>query len=167
MNLHRPVAVSVIVTLSLGAGGGTLAGDVDVTGTWKLLSSVRKVVATGETSNSYGDRPTGWLTYGPEGRMTFIAVYNGRPRPESIAKTTDEERIRLYNTMVAYSGTYSVSGSIVTHRTDTSWNEVWTGDSQIRDLERRGDRLVLTTRPAPFSGDGRESVVTLTFEKVK
>jgi hypothetical protein len=37
----------------------------------------------------------------------------------------------------------------------------------IRDIKKEGDRLVYTTKPAPFSGDGKMSVTTLAWEKVK
>jgi Lipocalin-like domain len=47
------------------------------------------------------------------------------------------------------------------------WNEVWTGTTVIRDVTRDGDKLIYTTRPAPFSGDGKMSVVTVVWEKVK
>jgi hypothetical protein len=44
---------------------------------------------------------------------------------------------------------------------------IWTGTTVIRDLTRDGDKLIYTTRPAPFSGDGKMSVVTVVWERVK
>ena len=78
----RPIAAILIpALLAAGAAG---SAEIDVTGTWKLVSSTRKIVATGQTLDSYGPRPTGWLIYGPEGRMTYLLVYADRPRPRSI-----------------------------------------------------------------------------------
>jgi hypothetical protein len=37
----------------------------------------------------------------------------------------------------------------------------------IRELKREGDKLVYSSPAAPFSGDGRMSVVTLVWEKVQ
>ena len=37
----------------------------------------------------------------------------------------------------------------------------------IRDLKKEGDKLVYTARPAPFFQDGKMSVVTVVWEKVK
>ncbi|MFE1599888.1 lipocalin-like domain-containing protein [Methylobacterium sp. ID0610] len=139
----------------------------DIIGTWRLVSSTRKIIDTGEEINTYGERPTGWINYDRSGRMMALIVNEGRPRPESIEKMTDAERIRLFKSVLAYSGTYSFDGKSVDHKIDTSWNEVWTGTTQIRDVERQGDRLIYKTRPAPFSGDGRMSVVTLIWQKVQ
>ena len=36
-----------------------------------------------------------------------------------------------------------------------------------RRNKRHADKLIYTTRPAPFSGDGKMSVVTVVWEKVK
>jgi hypothetical protein len=69
--------------------------------------------------------------------------------------------------MVAYGGTYKFDGNKVEHHIDISWNEVWTGTTVIRDLKKEGDKLVYTGRAAPFSGDGKMSLVTLVWEKVQ
>jgi Lipocalin-like domain len=69
--------------------------------------------------------------------------------------------------MVAYGGTYKFDGNKVEHHIDISWNEVWTGTTVIRDLKKEGDKLVYTGRAAPFSGDGKMSLVTLIWEKVQ
>ena len=69
--------------------------------------------------------------------------------------------------MLAYGGTYKFDGNKVEHHIDISWNEVWTGTTVIRDLKKEGDKLVYTSRAAPFSSDGKMSVVTLVWEKVK
>ena len=81
----------------------------EVVGTWTLVSSTRKVVATGEESSTYGVHPTGTIMYGPDGRMIVLIVHDKRPKPDSIAKTSDADRIGLFKSMVAYIGTYSIS----------------------------------------------------------
>ncbi len=139
----------------------------DVVGTWTLVSSTRKVVATGEESSTYGEHPTGTIVYGRDGRMIVLIVHDKRPKPESIGKTTDADRIALFKTMVAYSGTFSISGDTITHTIDASWNEVWTGTKTVRDVKRDGDQLIYTTKPAPASTDGKISIVTLIWQKVR
>jgi len=69
--------------------------------------------------------------------------------------------------MLAYGGTYKFDGKSMEHHIDISWNEWWTGTTVIRDVRKEGDKLIYTTRPAPFSGDGKMSVTTLIYEKVK
>jgi hypothetical protein len=55
----------------------------------------------------------------------------------------------------------------IEHHIDISWNELWTGTTVIRDIKKEGDRVVFTTKPAPFPRDGKMSVYTLVWEKVK
>jgi hypothetical protein len=99
--------------------------------------------------------------------MLVLIVTDGRPKPESVEKITDQDRAKLFRTMTAYGGTYEFDGRTVQHHIDISWNEVWTGTTVIRELKREGDKLVYSSPAAPFSGDGRMSVVTLVWEKVQ
>ncbi|MBA9068427.1 hypothetical protein FHR71_002168 [Methylobacterium sp. RAS18] len=145
----RTVGVAALIAITVQSAHAIEADEV--IGTWKLVSSTRKVLDTNEEINTYGGaHPNGWITYGKDGRVTAIVAYEGRTRPSSIEKMTDQERINLFKTFFAYSGTYNLEGNSVTHNIDTSWNEVWTGTSQVRDIEKRGDKLIYTTRPAPF-----------------
>ena len=153
--------------LCLNVTAAQALGSEEILGTWKFVSSTRKVLETNEEFNTYGPHPTGWINYGRDGRVMALIVNDDRPKPESIEKMTDADRIKLFKTVLAYSGTYSFDGKSVAHKIDTSWNEVWTGTTQIREVERQGDRLIYRTRPAPFSGDGRMSVVTLIWEKAR
>jgi Lipocalin-like domain len=47
-----------------------------------------------------------------------------------------------------YGGTYTYDGSKVVHHLDLSWNEVWAGTTNIRDVQRDGDRIIYVARPA-------------------
>jgi hypothetical protein len=69
--------------------------------------------------------------------------------------------------MSAYGGTYSFDGKKVEHHIDLAWNEVWAGTTVIRDVKVEGNRVTYTTRPTPFSGDGKMSVISLVWEKVE
>ena len=68
--------------------------------------------------------------------------------------------------MLAYGGTYDFDGKKVEHHVDMSWNELRSGTTVIRDVNKENDRLVYTTRLAPHASDGKMSVVTLVWEKV-
>ena len=108
----------------------------DIHGTWRLASATRKIVDTNETLDAYGGpRPSGWLTYGKDGRMMVICAFEGRTKPIANDKMTDEDRIHLHKTFFAYAGTYTLDGQRITHAIDTSWNEAWSGTSQVRDVE--------------------------------
>jgi hypothetical protein len=79
---------------------------------------------------------------------------------------TDQQRADLFRSTLAYGGTYTFDDAKVEHHIDISWNEVWTGTTVTREIKREGEKLIYTTRPAPFSSDGKMSVVTVVFEKI-
>ena len=61
--------------------------------------------------------------YGNDGRMLVLNLSSGRPKPDSLESITDEQRVQLFRTMVAYGGTYTIDGQSVSHHIDISWNE--------------------------------------------
>lgn len=146
-----------------------LAEDLVLEGTYKLISSTRKILSTGETVDAYGKHPTGYISYGRDGRMSTLIVWDkdDRPSPKSVEEITDEQRVGLFRTMLAYGGTYTSDGHTVSIHIDISSNQAWTGTTLTRDVRMDGDKLVYTTRPAPFSADGKVSVVTLLLERVR
>ena len=84
-----------------------LAGENPLLGTWKLKSFVREILPTGEKYNQFGEHPSGYLSYSADGRMYAILTADNRLTPHDVAPT-DEERVKLHQTMNAYAGTYSV-----------------------------------------------------------
>jgi hypothetical protein len=159
-------ALIVAVFVALLALSPAAAGE-DLSGTYKLISSKRQIVETGEVLDTWGANPQGFISYGKDGRMLALIVTDDRPKPESVEKITDQDRAKLFRTMTAYGGTYEFDGNTVQHHIDISWNEVWTGTTVVRELKREGDKLVYSSPAAPFSSDGRMSVVTLVWEKVQ
>ena len=69
--------------------------------------------------------------------------------------------------MNAYGGTYELRGDSIEHHIDIAANESRVGSTEIRRVERDGDRLIYTTNPQPFSADGKLSVITLVWEKLR
>lgn len=132
-------------------------------GTWKLKSHV-VTTAAGVRSTPYGESPTGYLSYGVDGRMQVIGVANRRTPPSGPSPTGDE-RLALYDTMFAYAGRYSIEADKVIHHVDISWNEVWTGTDQTRFFVVSGGTLTLTTRIADPT-TGTESHYSVVWERV-
>jgi hypothetical protein len=135
-------------------------------GTWRLVSDVRKDVQTGATTDNFGKHPQGFLSYAQDGRMSAIEVAEQRLKPTDLAKLGDADRAALFKTMLAYAGTFSFDGKVVTHHVDISWNNNWTGTDQIRNVRFEGNRLYITTNPQPSPIDGKLTIGTLTWEKV-
>ena len=158
------LSISVLIFLN---SNSAKAGNEELYGTWRLVSLTRQVIATGETSDLLGKAPQGFINYGPDGRVLVIIGAEKRPKPTVIEKMTDQERVDLFKSMLAYGGTYKYDGKTVTHHIDISWNENWTGTSQVRNVKLEGRRLILSTNPAPNALDGKVGISVLTWERVQ
>ncbi|MGA9915909.1 lipocalin-like domain-containing protein [Paraburkholderia sp.] len=135
-------------------------------GTWKLQSFTDEDLATGEKTDLFGAHPSGYLSYGSDGRMCAILVKEGRKAPDTLVPT-EAERVDLYNGFIAYAGTYSIEGDKVSHHIDTSWNQSWTGTTQVRQFRIDGNALYIKTLPAKNPLTGKESSAVLVWIKVE
>lgn len=90
-------------------------------GTWKMVSWQREVLATGEQFDALGPDPVGFINYGPDGRMFAIVIQRDRAAPAGPVPS-DAEKLRLFNSMLAYAGTYTLHEEKVVHHIDASWN---------------------------------------------
>ena len=109
----------------------TMTGEgisATIVGTWRMLSWRRVLVGTGEETDPLGPSPFGYINYSPDGRLMVFVLKSGRPRPTS-TPPTDEEKLALFDTLLAYVGTYTVEQDRVIHKIDGSWNELWTESS--------------------------------------
>ena len=141
-----------------------LNGDL-LLGSWRMTSWMTRDVATGERKEALGEQPQGSVVYTPE-RVTFLIIRNNRKRPERLPPS-DEDKIALFDTMFAYSGSYTVEPDRVVHHVDMSWNEAWSGTEQVRFCNVDEDTLTYTSAPAPNPFDGREVVHEVTYVREK
>ena len=153
---------ALLLALPLAA----LAAESDLHGTWKLVSATRKVMDTGQVEQYRGTAPKGYTMFGRDGRFLSFTVSEKRPKPESVAKMTDQQRIELFNTMNAYAGTYKLDGNKLTYRFDLTHNEV-TERASVREIKIEGRKLTIVNEPAPATIDGKLSQVTTVWEKVE
>jgi hypothetical protein len=135
-------------------------------GTWRMVSWKREVVATGEQSDAVGPEPVGYINYGADGRFYALVVSRDRPRPATLPPS-DDEKVKLFSTMLAYAGTYTVDAEKAVHHVDASWNEVWTGTDQVRFYKLDGDKLSITGARAPDPYTGQEIIHRIEFERVR
>ena len=134
-------------------------------GAWTLRSDSREILATGEKGPLLGVRPTGTLIYTTDGRMMAMVLSDGRKKPVAPI-ASDAEAVALFRTVVAYAGRYTVEADRILHHVEQSWNETWTGTDLVRFYKLDGNRLALTTAPAPNPRDGAMSVSTLVWERL-
>jgi hypothetical protein len=123
-----------------------------ILGSWRMTSWVTTDVATGERQDALGQNPRGTVVYTPE-RVVFLILKNNRARPEQLPPS-DEEKIALFDTMFAYSGSYTVESDRVVHHVDLSWNEAWTGTDQVRFCKVDEHTLTYTSSPARTRSTG-------------
>ena len=142
-----------------------MAEPKDLLGTWRMLSWKKKTVSSGETVDAHGPNPVGYITYGADGRMHAIVVRRDRPAPETLPPT-DTEKLRLFDSMLAYAGTYTLDDEKVIHHVDVSWNQAFTKTDLIRFYKLANGILTITAAPAIDPYSGKEVIHQMEFRKV-
>ena len=165
--------LSIISLLSFGTAASAQEGRASsdsqrLLGTWKLVSYVGQEVPSGVGSNVMGPRPSGFINYGPDGRMIVLIVGSDRRKPAGTVATQVEAQ-HLIRSMLAYAGTYTVDGDArtVTHHVEISGDQSRSGTDQVRTYTFNGDRLTLITQASNDPATGRRTVRTLVWEKMK
>jgi len=133
--------------------------------TWRMVSWKREIVTTGEQTDALGPEPMGYINYGADGRFYALVVSRNRPGPASLPPSTDE-KIRLFDSMLAYAGTYTLDDEKAVHHVDASWNQAWTGTDQVRFYKLDGDRLTITGASAKDPYTGQDTIYRIEFDRV-
>jgi len=157
------VTVGLLFILPHAAAAQDLA--TQLTGVWKLTSSMVKQLDTGATAPLFGERPGGVAVFTRGGHFTWGWVGDGRKAPAGPIPS-DVERVALYNTSAFGSGTYRVEGSTVSLRYDSSWNQSWTGTERKAQMQVSGKTLTWTSPPFK-SLDGKDVIAISTLERVE
>jgi Lipocalin-like domain len=134
-------------------------------GSWRMTSWRKESVATGETVDALGPDPQGFITYTADGRVSVIVVPRDRKAPASLPPS-DAEKVRLFDSLFAYAGTYTLDHDKVVHHLDTTWNQAWSGTDQVRFYKLAGKRLSIHGAPAPDPFTGQDVIHRVEFEKV-
>ena len=143
------------------------AAESDLYGTWKLVSLNSKLMDSGQVDQPRGKAPTGYVSFTPDGRVTGIIVNDTRPKPESVAKLTDQQRVDLFKTMNAYAGTYKLEGNKLTYSYDVTHNQMSGQRARVREIKLEGRKLTMVNEAAPGVSDGKMRSTTTVWEKVQ
>ena len=135
-------------------------------GSWVLLSIETQDKETNEKNNLLGAHPYGYLSYGADCRMYVILTKESRVAPAQLV-ATDEESIGLYRGLISYAGTYSVDGSNIIHHIQASWNQAWTGTTQIQQFNVDGSTLFLKTGSVKNPLTGKQSSTVIMWTKAQ
>ena len=161
--LISAVALAFPLTWAQPAAAQDLASQL--VGVWKYTSLSNKEVATGKIDHPFGEKPTGHVIYTKGGHVAFVLAGDNRKVPAG-ASATDAERINLFNTIAAGSGTYKVEGNNIIVTYAASWNQTWTGITQTRKFEIVGNKLTVTSAPTKDLA-GQDIVFVVTYERVE
>lgn len=156
------------VTLAvLPLSSATLAQSKEaLVGTWKLLSFTN-TTAKGDVKFLMGQKPTGFITYTADGRMSVVITAEAR-KPLSVndrISAPAEERAEAFATVIAYAGRYTFTGDKVTHHVEASWMPNQVGTDLVRSVKLDADRLTLRT--APMLQAGEQITTALVWERMK
>lgn len=102
-------------------------------GLWSLVSyEVR--MAGGASSAPLGRDAIGYIQYSDDGVVAGIMMSRGRPHFTTGNRlgATAEEKVRAWDSVVTYMGTYEFAGEVVHHRIKASVFPDWTGADQLR-----------------------------------
>jgi hypothetical protein len=133
-------------------------------GSWRMASWTRTSVRTGAVTDALGPQPIGYIAYHADGRMMATVFRRDRPAPQT-TPLTDAERVRLFDTMLAYVASWTLDGDRVVHHVEAAWNPNWQVDLS-RPFTLDGDRLIIAGAPGIDPATGEEVVYRMEFEKV-
>ena len=95
-------------------------------GSWRLNSWTIQIIG-GEVTEPFGSNPKGRAVFTPDGYVAFvIAAANRKPA------ANDRELAALLKTLLAYTGKFTTDGDKFTTKVDISWNELLTGQAQVK-----------------------------------
>jgi lipocalin-like protein len=160
-NMVRLVAFALAAYCYLQPGLA-LAQDTtkQLAGSWKLNAWTIQIIG-GEVTEPFGPNPTGRAVFTPDGYVAFIIVARNR-KPA----TNDAESTALVKTLLAYTGKFTIDGDKFTTKVDMSWNELLTGQDQVRFFKLEGDELsIRTAEQTSAVYPGKKVVGTLIWER--
>lgn len=130
----------------------------EVLGGWTLVAA-KMQFEDGAAIDMHGPDPLGSVVFADK-RMTAIITRRSRPA------RTDGSLGDLFNTMLAYSGTYSIEGNELVTAVDVAWVPEWVGTTQRRGIEIAGDTLSIHTarQPNPMQ-QGKIMTGVLTWQR--
>ena len=93
--------------------------------------------------------------------MAFIIV-----APNRKSATNNDESAALLKSLMAYTGKFTIEGDKFTTKVDISWNELLTGQDQVRYFKMESDRLsIRTAEQVSAVYPGKKVIGTLTWER--
>jgi hypothetical protein len=157
----------VAALIGFGLYSADLRANDSIVGVWKVISYVSRDEETGVETKPWGENPQGLLMYTADGYMSGVGTADGRTAPAGAGEKLTEERAKLFASMTAYAGRYTVESDRVIHHVDVAWNPAWVGTDQVRYVSFEGNTIHIRTPVIVSTVDGRRRTFTLHFRRVK
>jgi hypothetical protein len=97
----------LLIVLAVAALPWQLSAQTDqanpIVGTWKVVSYVREEIPSGAKSDVMGAHPSGYINYGPDGRVMVTIIGSDRKKPVGPVATSEEAEA-LFKSLLAYAG---------------------------------------------------------------
>ncbi|ENO79133.1 lipocalin-like domain-containing protein [Thauera sp. 63] len=123
-----------------------MSQQIDLVGRWDILSW-EQVFDDGRSELPMGEGLHGFIRYTDDGDMDCMIARANRPKFETGGQwnASDAEKARAYTSMLAYAGTYSLDGEVVTHKVSISMFPNWVGSEQRRRIQVNADGTIALT----------------------
>jgi len=162
--------IGAVLRLALAVVSLTVAlpafAQVSLVGSWKLVSYAREDPTTGNATAVWGEKPSGLLLFQPDGRMSAVITGEGRkPAPPGEERIV-EKQAKLFQTVTAYAGTYSVRGSTMTVHVEVASAPEFVGTDLVREILLQGEILNVRTQPMRSVSDGKTYVYVLAWKRL-
>jgi hypothetical protein len=137
-----------------------------IIGDWRVVSIETKEVASGKVTRPLGDRLTGTFIFTPGGRFSGMVFRADRKAPEG-ADATEAERVALFNSLVAYNGSYRTDGDKLVMTIESSHIQSWNGANRVLTIEIDGARLTGRSAPLKAASTGLEVIAENVWERLE
>ena len=124
-----------------------------LSGTWRLLSWYNEL-EDGTRIYPLGEDATGFISYSDDG-FVFVQLMAANRESYRINDPfggSAEEDALAIKSQISYSGTFLERGNQVVHIVETATCPNWVGTEQIRNVEFKDSKLVLSATGAKFQG---------------
>ena len=138
-------------------------------GVWRLVSWAHALQSGGDVVEPWGPHPQGFISYTPGGRMSAVVTAPERKQPGATGQQAPaEDQARLYRTLFAYAGSYTVeTEGVLVHHVEVASDPAWVGTNQRRFFHIEGNRLTITTPPLQILAESAPRIHTLVWERVE
>lgn len=124
-----------------------MATPSDLVGTW-TLQAWTIAQPDGTVVHPYGEGAVGFLIYTADGYMSAQIMDPDRQQGDAQEPTADQslsepDGARAYSTYLAYCGTFTLEGHVLTHHVKAGLEPGWTGSDQVRPFRFEDGRLVI------------------------